>query len=344
MIEARSSSTTIRGDGSSVSEVCLFCSSLGNSLRCNSFASSFPFRFIVGPQKKTFYAHANLVAQSSDSMNALVNGPMKDASQKCATLEDFDGDTIVRFIEFLYTKDYTVADPDIIQIPSDMYETGESTREKESDQSEVVAESVTEPDIVFPSKKRERKKKKNKRLENDPWQEDVLEVPAEPCPPPAEVFDFDEAEQPLKSKKHLAWMAFRKKAYVRDQKTWVPPPDPESLEDYTQVFLCHARLYVFSNKYGIEPLAKLSLQKLRLTLSRFILYETRIPDLVELVRYTYSHTMELDQGIDKLRGLVMDYVICNLEHFAEDRNFQEILQEAGALAKDLVLKMIQRLD
>ena len=130
---------------------------------------------------------------------------------------------------------------------------------------------------------------------------------------------------------------------MRHHEPWEPRQNKESCEDYTQVFLCHARLYVFSDRYGIEPLLELTQQKLRLTLSTFNLFDERVSDIIELVRYTYEHTMEHEEGIDKLRSLVMDYVTCQMEAIVKDKDFITMLQEPGALAKDLVLKSLRRL-
>ena len=126
-------------------------------------------------------------------------------------------------------------------------------------------------------------------------------------------------------------VTIQEKAYVRHHEPWKPRQNKESCEDYTQVFLCHACLYVISDRYCIEPLQELALQKLRLTLSTFILFNERVSDIVELVQYTYAHTMEHEEGIDKLRSLVMDYVVCQMEAIVEDKNFITLLQESWCI-------------
>jgi len=129
---------------------------------------------------------------------------------------------------------------------------------------------------------------------------------------------------------------------ARHREPWEPRQNKESSASYAHIFLCHAYLYVFSDRYGIEPLQQLIRQKLRLTLSRFSLFEDRVPDIVELVKYIYKHssTIDHDQGIDRMRSLVIDYVVCHLEVIAKDDNFERMLQEPGALAKDLLLKLL----
>ena len=118
----------------------------------------------------------------------------------------------------------------------------------------------------------------------------------------------------------------------------------KSCEDYTEVFLCHARLYVFADVYHVEALKALALYKLRRTLAKFYLYPERVPDVVLLLQYAYSHTMDHEESIDELRDLVTDYAVCVIEVIAQDPDLQALLSDRGALAKDLVTKLLNRLD
>jgi hypothetical protein len=54
--------------------------------------------------------------------------------------------------------------------------------------------------------------------------------------------------------------------------------------------------------------------------------------------------MEQEQGIERLRSLIMDYVICHVEAIVKEKKRNAMLQELGALAKDLFLKSLRRLD
>jgi hypothetical protein len=47
-------------------------------------------------------------------LGALVNGLMTEAREKCAFLEDIDEDIFMRFIEYLYTDNYFMPDPEIV--------------------------------------------------------------------------------------------------------------------------------------------------------------------------------------------------------------------------------------
>lgn len=300
----------------------------------DSFIGSHPFRFFIGPDKKTFYVHTDLVVQHSSALAALVSGRMAEAKESCAFLEDVDEGTFVRFVEYMYTNDYSVPDPVIVQMTSDSAsENGQDGIEETAAVDEPQPTPIHEDDWSFGmlSSKKDAKKKK-KASKSNPWH--MEEVPVEDAPIP-------ELEYPQREcKKDRLWSEFMEKAHVKHHEPWEPRQNTESCEDYTQVFLCHARLYVISDRYCIEPLQELALQKLRLTLSTFILFSKRVSDIIELVQYTYAHTMEHEEGIDKLRSLV----ICQMEAIVKDKNFITMLQEPGALAKDLVLKSLRRLD
>jgi hypothetical protein len=291
---------------------------------------------------------------------------MTEAREKCAFLEDIDEDTFMRFIEYLYTDDYSVPDPEIVLKQSNI---ASEDRTKETDSeigptaqpSGVNGQEQTELAAVeewsFSSKKDKKKNKKTSK--GNLWREELETLP-EPLPEPSVAVpesepesyqqdgfgytSYGKAQSRRQYKKDQLWSAFKEKASVRHREPWEPRQNKESNESYTHVFLCHAHLYVFSDRYGIEPLQQLTRQKLRLTLSRFSLFKDRVPDVVELVKYIYKHTMDHDQGIDRMRSLVIDYVVCHLEVIAEDDNFKQMLQEPGALAKDLLLKLLQRLD
>ncbi|KIW89627.1 uncharacterized protein Z519_09783 [Cladophialophora bantiana CBS 173.52] len=269
-----------------------------------SFADSKPFRFLVGPAAKPFYIHAKLATQLSSTMAALVEGSMAEAKRCYAVLEDIDEDTFVRVVQFAYTGDYAVAEPDTPVENS-------SNHLDHAEPAPAVYEYLPEEE---PSN---------------------AVLPAEP----------DE-----RTRGERAWDFFQSAAYKKETQPWQPEVNQDSRQDYTPVFLCHAKLYIFSDKYNIEPLQELVLQKLRLTLSRFILHPQRVNDVVELLKYTYANTASRDVKDDKLRDLVSDYLVCHIEKIVYDVEFINMLGKEGDgregdVAKDLLPKLVRlRLD
>lgn len=116
-------------------------------------------------------------------------------------------------------------------------------------------------------------------------------------------------------------------------------PNSHAKQDYTGVFLAHARLYVFADKYGIEPLESLSLHKLHITLKSFTLYRARIGDILKLVRYAYENGRDYESN--KLRALVSEYVACEIDTIGEAKRFLALMEEGGLFVRDF-WKLVQK--
>ena len=97
----------------------------------------------------------------------------------------------------------------------------------------------------------------------------------------------------------------------------------------TPVFLGHARLYVFADKWGIEALKTLSLHKLHKTLVTITPYSARLDDVAELVRYTYAHTPGLAHEMNALQSLVMKYLTYEVTNLIRSLEFDQLLEQGG---------------
>lgn len=122
----------------------------------------------------------------------------------------------------------------------------------------------------------------------------------------------------------------------------IPNSNPE--QDYSGVFLGHARLYVFARMSAVDSLEKLAIHKLYKTLREFKLYEERIPDVLRLVRYLYAKSMdesEADRELDRgeLFNLVLSYVVKQVDTIEKDEEFREMLEQGGEFVLDLWEKM-----
>ncbi|GBF61547.1 hypothetical protein TMEN_4051 [Trichophyton mentagrophytes] len=107
-------------------------------------------------------------------------------------------------------------------------------------------------------------------------------------------------------------------------------------QDFTPVFLGHARLYVIADKYCIEALKELVLFKLHTTLKGFTLFPKRIGDLVKLIQFVYTedNTRGGSKQIDPLRKLVTRYMTTVLKDIAVNPAFLGLLLEGGEFVSD----------
>lgn len=97
-------------------------------------------------------------------------------------------------------------------------------------------------------------------------------------------------------------------------------------KDYTEIFICHARLYVFVDKYDAGRLKDLSLHMLQRTLTEFTLHDEQIGDIINLLRYSYSNTTDRPESINHLRLLVVHYSACVVEDLLRSNEFQLLLE------------------
>ncbi|KPM42416.1 hypothetical protein AK830_g4155 [Neonectria ditissima] len=81
--------------------------------------ASKPFLFVIGEERKEFHVHKEVIAKLSPTLNALVNGRMKEASEGRVEWPDLDVDTFVRFAKYAYSCDYAEAKPEVLarQVP-----------------------------------------------------------------------------------------------------------------------------------------------------------------------------------------------------------------------------------
>ena len=126
----------------------------------------------------------------------------------------------------------------------------------------------------------------------------------------------------------------------------VPPPrrNQSSAEVYSDVFLSHARLYVFAEKYDIQPLRMLALDELLATLAIFHLYRGRTGDVIDLLRYVYANTKKPEEGVEEMRTWVTQYVGYQMDILMEDPEFRDIIiEDGGDILEDFMTMVARRI-
>lgn len=256
---------------------------------------------------------------------------MVEAKNKEADWAHVDEATFTRFMEFLYTGDYTAEEPGY-DPPSPPTPPPAGPEEPTFDFPTEEEPLPLEPEPVA--------------VENDPWGSWGNGLSSRHKDKKAKkkikTVMFDEVEEPVAPvvSREMLWESFTSKATVKQVQPWHPKINESPYEDYTPVFLGHAKLYTFSDERGITPLMELVIYKLRLTLSTFTLHSRRVKDVITLLRFVYENTSDRKQGIDQLRDLVSDYVVCRVKRISEDGEFMSLLQENGDMLKDVVTKLM----
>ena len=145
--------------------------------------------------------------------------------------------------------------------------------------------------------------------------------------------------EPPPSQSQVLWDKFQSRHYPISTPDFKPRKNVEECEDYTEVFLSHARVYVFGDKYDIKKLRMLALHKLHRTLQVFRIYHKRVGDIAELIKYSYNNTRD----IDDLRDLITHYVTCNFQDMATNDNFLALMEEGGPFVRDLAGLLLKRM-
>lgn len=251
-------------------------------------------------------------------------------------MEDVEESTFIRFSQFAYTGNYIAADPEILLDSSTIAWTPSKfapsidepvavADEKPPDSELAISLLDFETELILDEEPAFRRsgisvKKKSKKF--------------------SEPTGFAD-----ESRKEKLWRLFEEtRTSTVPKPAFKPRKNRESCEDYTDVFLCHARLYTFAEKYDIAPLKKLAVNRLHQTLSVFNLYKERVGDIVALMRYSYANTIHRSPSDDPLRSLLIHYAACVVENLVPSSEFRALLEEPGELASDLVVKIINRLE
>ena len=286
---------------------------------------------------------------------------MEEAQKGYAVLSDVDEGTFARFSRWVYSGCYSPAEHSIEakSASGSPPVTLEKTQERVDghDSNPVAGRSQPEPDLsILPPEdpaedpaphiydvndawtsflEPKKSKKESKRLERKSvksFSEDLLVK--------------DTFTVPLNSKERLKESFICLRFKNPKNKSDVPAPriNREPSEDYTEVFLSHARIHVFAEKYDIQPLKKLAIYQLHQTLAIFTLHRQRVGDVVALLRYAYVNTSEEQNDINKdLRPMLTRYIGYEMDILIEAIEFKELLEEGGSLLGDFLAMVSKRI-
>ncbi len=135
-----------------------------------------------------------------------------------------------------------------------------------------------------------------------------------------------------------------KESFISQYDDWgsdllpAPRSNKHPQEDYTEVLLSHARLYVFAEKYDIQPLKRLSGQKFHHTLAIYTLYPERVGDITTLLKYVYANTSETIDGVEDIRMMLAHYVGTEMDTLIKYGEIKDLMLDNGEILRDF-LKM-----
>lgn len=304
------------------------------------------FTFVLGEDGEALVVSGAAIAALSDPFHALINGPMCVASERKVTIPDNSREDFVRLCEFAYRGDYTIPQPQSIS--------EEPTQPKVEEQREEACEAThSNLRSVFDQltslreiEEMEREEEQRERAFRErKWEEEKRRE--------------REAESQEDECKEMTWVPveerFNKHKYIQGATPkkainagFVAKKNRSEDEDYSGVFLAHAKLYCIADRYLIEPLKALALDKLRKVLLVFHIFPRSVSDVTELVRFIYEDDNTSDQSEsgkqDPLRELILEYMVMNVGKLETEIAFDMLLEEGGLFVSDFwrLLRQEQR--
>ncbi|KJK76739.1 hypothetical protein H634G_07780 [Metarhizium anisopliae BRIP 53293] len=282
----------------------------------DSIASSKPYRFIIGPQRRKFTIHSAIVARQSDYLDKLVNGDFKEGNEKTVHWENVDEETFVCFWQYAYRGSYDIPGEEPKTTQSVPEEGAEDGNEMES--SGYASENPDEAVEDWPHEE---------GRDESAWPEDSLT-------------NYAAEERPKEpSNRGQLWELFTTLRSTGGNEVEVEPEQGnEGCDVDAGDLLCHARIYVFADCYGIFDLMDLSYNSIHRILCNLDLRTETLADIIALVHYCYETPAPPD-----LKELVVLYSACNIELLWVDEQFQHIIETHGDLSRAVIASLLGRL-
>lgn len=261
----------------------------------------------------------------------MMDSEMAGSDRGFAVLEDVEVGTFACFVEWAYNGYYTPSEPVIEEISSDSGDEnegveGEPTQTPDNESAKPVGDidehgpgfKASPQDECCPSSKDRKAKDRKKEFVLGHYQIDTSGITSH----------FPNS--PRHTKTTLKEEFVQRKETIRKSSISIPPArgNRERNENYTDVFLCHARLHVFADLYDIESLKYLAVEELQATLKTFDLYTERTPDIVSLLRYVYAQKNASAEGED-IRAMLTQYVGYEMGTLMKDDDFRDLIIEDG---------------
>lgn len=262
----------------------------------------------LDPESVQDASDASLTGPWNKSISATAGS---ESRERKIDLLQWDGDTVGRFVEFLYIGHYQAPSP----------------RQLVTEQESIISEDDTyRRDVYTPE---------TARSEVTETQSDGTASPVGPHRPLTPLSGFDEEPD-------LGRNAFRE----REAEVFSLRFFNSAICDYNDVLLAHARVYALAQHLKFEALQKVSLQRL---LSALLSIDSVKPEsqvvlnVIDLLRYVYSHTASSTASEEPIRKIVSQFAALNFPALQSRGEMSELIKEGGELASDLMEKVWKRL-
>lgn len=238
--------------------------------------------------------------------------------------EDWDEDTVSRFLQYMYTGEYEFPYPSLLA---------------------NVEENRNSKDSPEPSPKSKLAFLKRSSLINALF--------AAPIPPedgwsePRVPLDLGKGPLvPITSRDYSAPRLAVRLTHAQEFTLWPGHQLWSSKElDYEATLLAHAKIYSIADCFMLDELKSMAVESLREALTFIGCPNSEsgvISDVITLIEYVYAHTNRLVSEEEPLRKLVTTFAASNYTNM-DGQDFQTLMSRGGDFVLDLVPKLMHRL-
>ncbi|KAL0633090.1 hypothetical protein Q9L58_008046, partial [Maublancomyces gigas] len=291
------------------------------ALHFSGHLSSETLEILAQSGEKKFFVHGDILAAQSEPLRKIVEGVQDGSTSQKIDLQEWDGDTVGRFVEFLYVGHYQAPSP---TQPSSV---GPGSTVSEDGAYQQGADTPTTSQSVRPGMSRS--------VSTETIQSNWTASPVGPRPlTPLWRFDLElqnHSDQNLE-RGRLEMLGLRS-------------CDP-AICGYGEVLLAHARVYSLAQNQKVEALQKLAYKRLLSTLLSVGSVEPGsqvVVDFIDLLRYVYSHTVSSGSSEEPLQNIVSQFAALNFPALQSRDEMTGLIREGGKLASDLMGKVCKRL-
>ncbi|CCX32003.1 Similar to hypothetical protein FOXB_16873 [Fusarium oxysporum Fo5176]; acc. no. EGU72617 [Pyronema omphalodes CBS 100304] len=297
----------------------------------NSFLATPVYTIAAGPRRKEFLVHSGLLFADSDSLQELVTAQWKSSRDRTIEWEQFEEDTVTRYVQWLYTKEYQVPAPKPALVKSRRASGVDTVTGRQRSSSKVFAEAIRNSFAPSP--------------------------PTTPSPPssvlsdPASSNSHSSDSAPSPHSAHLpANDSVPAHVYAPLYIPDIPAPtapatpiDPSTPLDYEEPFLAHAKLYVLAQYTGTTSLKIQCNSRLASLLDeiRWIERSSAVAEnFVKLARFVYHHTQSPSNKEESMRLVISSFAAFNFESL-DCSSMMSLMGEGGDFVTDVVKKVMK---
>lgn len=294
---------------------------------CESITISSIFKFLIGPEGTEFKVHSAVVSHFSKPLAALMISSMIEGRKGEVKWEDLDENIFACICEFFYTGNYTVEDT-------------------LNYQAYVCESDIQSPSVEYVS------------VKEAEFESTGFELSAEKLPAERQPHDEDALWSSFATAKKARGKDSRPDETLKEAKLWhafcnisfgssmtcEASINDKPLTLQADILLAHARVYAFGERYDIQNLRDICLDKLLFALRDFALSDEQVTDIVALLKYAYLTTPQRDNINYDLRRLLAHYAACKIEILIQDKEFHNLLSNQYGVALEINTFLMQRID